>query len=83
MVSIPGSAHLKMLVFLTRRFPLGNGTRATFNSLNSIKDAQSERPFFQLMDQDEYLKTKIEKMRAVSTRGDILRAVKKEVGLAV
>lgn len=65
------------------KFPLGNGTSAAFNFLNSIKDAKSERPFFQLMDEDEYLKTKIEKMRAVSARGDILRAVEKEVGLVV
>lgn len=65
------------------KFPLGNGTSAAFNFLNSIKDAKSERPSFQLMDEDEYLKTKIEKMRAVSARGDILRAVEKEVGLVV
>ncbi len=67
------------------KFPLGNGTRAAFDFLNGIKDpnSKSERPFFQLMDQDEYLKTKIEKMCEVSARGNILTAVEKEVELVV
>ena len=67
------------------KFPLGSGTRAAFDFINSIKDpnAQSERPFFQLMDQDEYLKTKIENMREISARGDILRAVERTIELVV
>ncbi|MCH6558805.1 aromatic amino acid lyase, partial [candidate division KSB1 bacterium] len=66
-------------------FPLGNGTRAAFDFLKSTKAPNSkiERSFFQLMDQDEYLKTKIEIMREISANGDILKAVERTIELVV
>ncbi len=66
-------------------FPLGNGTRAAFDFLSRTKDpnSRSERSFFPLMDQDEYLKTKIDMMCEISANGDILKAVERTIELVV
>lgn len=62
------------------RFPLGDGTQKAFDFLKSVRD-ENEGSIFQLMDGDEFLQTKIEKMYEVSSNGDVVRAVEKAIEL--
>jgi histidine ammonia-lyase len=66
------------------KFPLGRGTSVAFNFIKQFKvDSAGKRHLFQIMKEDEYLQTKIEAMRELSSRGDIIKAVEKEIELII
>ncbi|MFQ5705881.1 MAG: histidine ammonia-lyase [bacterium] len=67
------------------KFPLGAGTTLAFDFLRNwkIKSGNSEKYPFQLMRDDEYVKTKIEIMRALCAEGTIVNEVEKRVKLLV
>jgi histidine ammonia-lyase len=67
------------------RFPLGKGTALVYNFLKSYEMEGDEGLIypFELLQEDEYLKTKIEVMRGVLSSGEILKEIEKKIELLV
>lgn len=65
-----------------KEFPLGRGTFVAFDYIRNYKDRNDVEPF-KLMREDEYLHTKIELLRDLSAKGDVINAVESEFKLEI
>ncbi|MFQ5676045.1 MAG: histidine ammonia-lyase, partial [bacterium] len=64
------------------QFQLGRGTRVAFEHIGQFADSDG-RPLFGMMQQDEYLQTKIERMREIVDTGSIVKAIEESMTLLV
>lgn len=64
-------------------FPLGKGTLAAFDFIRNCKHPENDTFPFALMQEDEYLHTKIELMRDLTSKGNVINVVESEFELEI